>query len=162
MKNLLPAILSSLVLLFLASCSSGSSTDIIISTFQGRAIPKGYLVMLGSAANIAIVTPPDADIIGSGNKGGNSDYSWKYVGTQSWELSGGTKRTLPYEFDGRKNTMAVADGVFEMKSGNLLIVIMDNDWKPTVLHVGVDKDFSKVPKETLEYLTKEYPERFAK
>jgi hypothetical protein len=78
----------------------------------------------------ALVLEPNSSSNGSG-----SGLSWDGpVSTErlTWKLPGNREVSLEIRFDGLKKTLSVGDRSFANERGNLFLVRLDGDWRPTV------------------------------
>ena len=57
------------------------------------------------------------------------------------------KKSLTYEYDGRKQELRISSQSFPIADGNRFIVLLDNKWTPTVYRVGSELNMVPVSDE---------------
>ena len=97
-----------------------------------------------------MIQPAQAFINGTGLRSEHGEDRSVLRETLSWgvmqakdDLNNTVKKSLTYEYDGRKQELRISSQSFPISDGNRFIMLLDSNWKTTVYRV--DRDYETIP-----------------
>ena len=122
-----------------------TSPSLLRSAELGPREPRAYL---------AVIQPAGAFINGTGLRSEYGEDRSVLRETLSWgvmqakcDSKNTVKKSLTYEYDGRKQELRISSQSFPIADGNRFIVLLDNKWTPTVYRVGSELNMVPVSDE---------------